>query len=546
MKTLKSIKQILPILLLILVFLLTGCNSAKKIEKALVLSETEFSLMAGQTKVLTLTNPKNTDIGEHTLAWITEDSSIATVESDGTVTGIAPGTTRITVIVRTAKENIYFSSNVTVTENTTPPSSIAFKSPFYSLGENQDLDLSNEVIYSPENATKKPLTWTSSNPDIATVSQGIISPVSQGITTITAITEDGSISATCTVRVSDVSIPATGISFENKSYTTTVGATLQLTPKIEPENATGYSILWTSSDSQIATVAGGIVKGFAEGEVTITATLSVGEGKLSAKCTITVGPAKEVSVPATRLQITPTSITIGESSEGPFKFNCSISPANCTDIPAWTTNRPDLLIVDPYTGQMSLHQAPENDESALVTCTVGELSKTAVVHISARKPKLQIVFNEDAVLYDTAPLNTIELVAGYEGSEELPEVYWTSSDPTIATIDATGKVTGLKAGFCTFTATSKKDSSVTASYTVNVKKAPYLALTVGQTITIDPSMIPSDPINWNCLATYVELNQEAKTIKGLKECLEKPTVISCYSQSTGDSYTIKVYIFPAE
>lgn len=547
MKLLKLKKQILPLLLLVVAFSLTGCNNAKKIEKAFVISESEFTVMAGQSKQLTLNNPENTNVGEYTLAWMTENSSVATVKDDGTVTGVAPGTTKITVAVRTAKEDVYFSSNVTVTENTTPLSSIAFRSTVYALSAGQAIDLNKEIVYSPENAVKTTLTWNSSNPDIASVSGGIISPVSQGISTVTVTTEDGNISASCTVRVSEIDVPATGISFENESYNITVGETLQLIPNVAPKNATGYSIVWTSSDPQIAITTGGYVKGETEGEVTITATLNTKESSLSATCTVIVGPAEEVFVPATELQLTPTSITIGESDEGPFKFSYTIVPANCTETPVWSTSRPDLLSINETTGEFTLIKAPTDIlVSVLVTCTVGDLSKDAVVNISPRKPVLEIAINEDSTLYDVAPHNTIELVAGYIDSEELPEVIWSSSDPSVATVETDGKVTGRKAGTCTITATSKIDPSVSATYTVNVQKAPYLSLKVGQTVSIDPDLIPSDPVNWNSFATLVELNQEAKTIKGLKECIEKPTMISCYSQSTGDFYPIEVYVFPAE
>ena len=547
MKILKYVKGVLPAFVLVLALFLTGCNEAEKIQKSFVVSEPECSVMAEQTKKLTLKNQKNLDIGDYTLAWMTENPNVATVKDDGTVTGIAPGKTKITVVLRTAQTEVYFHSNVTVTENTTPLSSISFQNTVYSLGEGQVLDLNDQISYFPTNAVMQTLTWTSSNPSIATVSEGVVTPVSQGISTITATTEDGKISTSCTVRVSEITVSPTGITFGEGTYIIVTGETLKLSYTVEPENATGYSILWTSSDSEIATVTEGIVTGVTEGEVTIRATLNMGGGEIFAECTLTVEPAPEVHVPATRLQLTPTTLTIPVDKDGPFKFNCTVSPANCTDLPVWTTSRPDLISIDKNTGEFTLIKAPTDDTgSVLVTCTVGELSKSAVVYIAPRKPVLEIVFNEDAILYDKAPHNTIELVAGYVGSEDLPQVAWSSSDTAIATISAEGVVTGLKAGTCIVTATSKSDPSVTATYTVTVEKAPYLSLKVGEAVTIDPTLIPKDPINWNRFETYVELDQEKATVKGLKEAVEKPTVISCYSQSTGDFYSIEVYIFPVE
>lgn len=547
MKILKYVKGVLPVLVLVLALLLTGCNEAEKIQKAFVLSETECSVMVEQTKKLELKNQNNLDVGDYTLAWMTEDPTVATVEDDGTVTGISTGKTKITVVLRTAKEEVYFHCNVTVTKNTTPLSSISFQNTVYSLGEGQVLDLNEQLSFAPANAVMQTLIWTSSNPSIATVSNGVVSPVSQGISTITVSTQDGKVSASCTVRVSEITILPTGIAFEELTYTIVTGETLRLPLKVEPENATGYAILWSSSDSEIATVSEGSITGVKEGETTIRATLNVGNGEIFAECTVTVEPAPEVHVPAIRVQLSPTTLTIPENNDGPFKFNYTVSPSNCTDLPVWTTSRPDLIEIDKNTGEFTLIKAPTDETgSVLVTCTVGELSKSAVVYIEPRKPELEIAFNEESVLYDKGPHNTIELVAGYVGSEDLPQVTWTTSDTSIATISDTGIVTGLKAGTCTITATSKNDPSVAATYSVTVEKAPYLALKVGETIPIDPNMIPKDPINWNSFETYVELDQENGTIKGVKEAIEKPTVISCYSQSTGDFYSIEVYIFPAE
>ncbi len=547
MKILKYTTHALPILVLTLALLLTGCSEAEKIQKAFVLSETECSVMAEETKKLTLENRGNADVGDYTLAWMTENPDVATVTDDGTVTGIAPGKTKITVVLRTAKEEVYFHSNVTVTENTTPPSSISFQNTVYALGEGEVLDLNEQISVSPANAVLQALTWTSSNPSIAAVSGGIVSPVSQGISTITATTADGKISASCTIRVSGITVPPTGIAFDEISYVIVTGETRKLSFTVEPENASGYSILWTSSDSEIATVSEGSVTGVKEGEVTLRATLNTEQGEIFAECTVTVEPAPEVSVPATRLQLTPTTLTIPEDNDGPFKFSCTVSPANCTDLPVWTTSRPDLISINKNTGEFTLLKAPTDEPgSVLITCTVGELSKSAVVYIEPRKPVLEIAFNEDSVLYDKAPHNTVELVAGYVGSEDLPQVTWSSSDVTVATVSAEGVVTGLKAGTCTVTATSKSDPTVTATYTVTVEKAPYLALKVGETVAIDPALIPPDPINWNYLETYVELDPENRTVTGKKEAIETPTTVSCFSQSTEEFFPIDVYVFPAE
>ena len=94
-----------------------------------------------------------------------------------------------------------------------------------------------------------------------------------GTVTITAKTASGRI-ATATVKITaDTSntIPATGIKLSAKSATIKVGGTYRLTALVEPTNATNRVIDWSSSDTNIAAVTGGIVTGKKAGIVTITA-----------------------------------------------------------------------------------------------------------------------------------------------------------------------------------------------------------------------------------------------------------------------------------
>ena len=104
--------------------------------------------------------------------------------------------------------------------------------------KDQTLQLSATVT--PDDATDKSLTWSSSNPSVATVdANGLVTAVSSGRTTITATAADGSNkTATCAVTV-NISVPVTGISLNQTTATlTSRGQTLQLTATVTPENAT--------------------------------------------------------------------------------------------------------------------------------------------------------------------------------------------------------------------------------------------------------------------------------------------------------------------
>ena len=129
--------------------------------------------------------------------------------------------------------------------------------------------------------------WTSSNPEVATVSNGIVKGVSEGETTITATTRDGNYSAQCEVKVYMNHV--SGITLDSDTTNIGVGATKPITANIAPENATEKDIEWKSSNTSVATVdSNGNVTGISIGSATITATTK--DGDYSASCTVNVYP----------------------------------------------------------------------------------------------------------------------------------------------------------------------------------------------------------------------------------------------------------------
>ena len=139
---------------------------------------------------------------------------------------------------------------------------------------------------SPENASDKSVTWTTSDASIATVSDtGLVTMVKPGTAVITAKTINGK-TATCTVVVQTVAV--TGIMLNTNSITLAVGGVYKLSAAVIPENATNKTITWTSSNPAVATVdATGNVKAVANGTTTVTASV----GGFSATCAVTVGNA---------------------------------------------------------------------------------------------------------------------------------------------------------------------------------------------------------------------------------------------------------------
>lgn len=148
----------------------------------------------------------------------------------------------------------------------------------------------------PSYADNKTITWTSSNEKVATVDKdGKVTAVANGTATITATSADGKHSATATITVKIAPEKLT-LTAENKTLTK-IGDTLQITAKVEPDNAYN-KLIWTSSDEKIATVdADGKVTAAGNGEAIITAITE--DGKLSESVTITVKIPEEPAITVT-------------------------------------------------------------------------------------------------------------------------------------------------------------------------------------------------------------------------------------------------------
>ncbi|MBQ6497959.1 MAG: S-layer homology domain-containing protein [Bacilli bacterium] len=139
----------------------------------------------------------------------------------------------------------------------------------------------------PSNTTdSKVITWTSSNTNVATVTNGVIKAIGSGTAVITATTVNN-LKATCVVTVSDQVLIPTNISLSTTKFSLEIGKSRNLTVTITPSNALDKSVTWTSSDNSIARVNNGVVTAVASGKATITATTV---NNLKATCVVTVVP----------------------------------------------------------------------------------------------------------------------------------------------------------------------------------------------------------------------------------------------------------------
>lgn len=223
------------------------------------------------------------------IMWESSDTSVLRVLSTGKVVAVGQGEAVITASIGEA------TSSVTIT--------VTGEQPGESGLTGVSLDRYTLTLYAGEEAeqltaTLKPegteatIRWTSSNQTAATVSQdGKITPLSAGVTVVTAAA--GDYRASCIVTVQPKRVRVTGIRFDEPTHTLMMGSTVTLQPIIAPDDATVKNLTWVSSDEQTATVSRtGIVTALSVGETTITATTV--DGGYSAEIKIIVTAAAQL------------------------------------------------------------------------------------------------------------------------------------------------------------------------------------------------------------------------------------------------------------
>jgi uncharacterized protein (TIGR02145 family) len=160
------------------------------------LSHTTFSLQPGFTHSLIATiAPANAT--NKNIIWTSSNPSVATVNSNGMIVAMSYGWTTITA---TTQDGNHVAICYLVVG--TPVTGVTLNQTTAQI-----MDLGNTLTLTatvlPANATSRGVTWTSSNPEVATVgSTGVVTAVAWGVATITATTEEGNRTATCVVTVS--------------------------------------------------------------------------------------------------------------------------------------------------------------------------------------------------------------------------------------------------------------------------------------------------------------------------------------------------------
>lgn len=411
--------------------------------KEVTLDKTSAELAVGKTLALTATISPS-DATEKTLVWSSSDTSVATVDGKGVVTAVRAGTATITAKAKDvdAKATCEVKVAAPVTGVTLDRQDVTL-----TAGESATL----VATVTPAEATKRDVSWASSDSSVATVSDGgVVSAVKAGKATVTVTTAEGGFAATCIVTVSAPHVE--GVSLDRDDISLVAGESATLVATVTPSDAGNRGVSWSSSDSSVASVDGdGVVVAAKSGTATITVTTD--EGGHSASCVV------RVSTPVSGVALDSSDVTLSVG-EG-FALVATVTPSSADDKGvSWSSSDTSVATVD---GDGSVTAVGEGACAISVSTDDGGYVASCDVHVVA-PPKVISLDTDDATIKVG---ESFTLVATVEAPGD-DAVTWSTSDKSVATVDAEGKVVGKKKGTATITATTG-DGEYSASCTVRVK-----------------------------------------------------------------------------
>ena len=434
----------------------------------IALSPDSLDLAVGDSRTLTFAITPN-DADNQVVAWSTGNPAVASVSANGLVSALSPGTTTITVTAQDGS-NASAVCTVTVSSSSIPVNGVALSGPGGPLDVGDTRTLT--VTFDPSNASNQGIYWSSSNPDVATAADGVVTGIGPGTATITVTTQDGAKQATYVVTVQAVGgvTPLSRIDVYPTYWEMDIGATKLLGYTATPSTATNKAVTWGSSDGAVASVsANGLVTAAAQSTAVITATAQDGSGKTSS-CTVVVSNNPAAPVTATSVTVSPSVLSLNVGSTR--LLGVSILPDNATNQSvSWASGSPSVATV----GANGLVAAVAAGTATIVATVDGKTGNCVVTVAGSGTPggtdpndggtdpgsnpgtKIRVsgvmVFPTAASL-DLGQVLQIQYTVIPENAAD-KQVDWSSSNPAVVAVGADGKLTALSAGTAVVTLTTR-------------------------------------------------------------------------------------------
>ena len=468
--------------------------------KYLTTPKPSYTISVGET--LTIPYRKNPVLTGEVITFSSSDPSVAYITSNGVLTGKRPGT--VTLSLKSSYGQTFSGCKLTVTagsgSGTQGNSGNGASSGTGGNGQQAvrtaktikktkktkniatgtvGKTLKLKVKMMPSNANEK-ITWTSSKPKVATVSQdGKVIPKKKGKTKITARIANGK-KVTWKIKVKE--LKAKKISLKKK-VTLYEGETLKLKAKLKPKGSTA-KIKWKSSKKKVASVSkNGTVTARKKGKAVITAQLP---NSKKAKCKVTVKKAvPQSSDSAGGNKNNNSGNTGGYNGQNNTGGNSNSSNTPGTQPGGETGNSGggSGTSGDSQSPGDSGGQNPDegqnpggdnsNDENVPTKLTLATDNLTLkgrwqTITLSAEEEteihvgdEVEITAEPDSFYGDSQILDA-EITEG----NDMQRIHWSSADETIVKVYNGGLVRGVRTGTTTVTATTTDGTTAECQVTV--------------------------------------------------------------------------------
>ncbi|WP_170841387.1 Ig-like domain-containing protein [[Clostridium] fimetarium] len=404
--------------------------------------------------------------------WESGDASILTAYGNGEVLGLYAGVTALKAGIQV--------TDVGGNKTFLPGSfdTITVITPFKWLNSVENMNVTDTFQLSCS-GKKGELTWTTSDNKVLTVdANGLVTAVGSGTATISVARPTDinnqtnkygeTYSVSMTIQVIDSFGLSTtskeiniGESYGLKALTTTSNAVISF--KVTNEAEIGqtpptYQVVSTTTSTDGKTLT---ITGVASGIVRVVATQNIKGLIKTAECLI------YVRTPVGVVTLNPTSLNInrGKTDIVQVIFNPS-TPFN--DKVLWTSSNTDVATVkgDSKTATVT---AVKGGTSTISVVTMDGL-KVASCDVYVREPVTGVSLNQTTV-YSEMSIGSYQLSATVlpSGDGVNRKVTWTSSDPTIVTVDANGLVKYVKPGYATIICKTEDGSFIaTCNFFVSI------------------------------------------------------------------------------
>ncbi|MDD6531845.1 Ig-like domain-containing protein [Ruminococcus sp. LCP21S3_E8] len=325
----------------------------------------------------------------------------------------------------------------------------------FADGNNADMIVDDGVILKPERLITREVVTATPKPTETTTNTTAPKPTTKPEPTNTEPSSTPSPSTPVAVS---------GVALNKKVATINVGKTVTVKATVTPANAANKTLAWTSSNTKIATVSNGVVKGVKAGRVVITAKTTDGSN-ISATCTVTVKqPVTSISLSKKATMYTGKKLTL----------KAKVNPANASNKAlTWKSYNTKIakvasngVVTGVKAGTVKITATAKDGSRKSATCTVTvrqSVSKITLSKTNVVLPKKGSSYN---VKVTVAPKNAYNKnVAVKSAKTKVAKV----SASTVKS-GKTVKITAVKKGTTKVVFTAKDGSKKSATCKVTVKK----------------------------------------------------------------------------